>query len=91
MDLGKDYQLVLKPDTFLVDGELITCTGLLSNQKRKTSRWWRDFEGTPPNPVINLIIAKSESPDNMWMMQQEEHTSHNVFWTKMFNLNPPTL
>ena len=42
MDLGKDYQLVLKPDTFLVDGELITCTGLLSNQKRKTSRWWRD-------------------------------------------------
>lgn len=27
MDLGKDYQLVLKLSTCLIDGKLITCTG----------------------------------------------------------------
>ena len=61
MDLGKDYQLVLKLSTCLIDGKLITCTGYCP-VKGEIPPCSGGTEGNPPSVVINLIITTGESP-----------------------------
>ena len=61
MDLGKDYQLVLKLSTCLIDGKLITCTGYCP-VKGGIPPCGGGTEGSPPSLVINLSITKGESP-----------------------------
>lgn len=61
MDLGKDYQLVLKLSTCLIDGKLITCTGYCPVKGGIPPRGG-GTKGSPPCLVINLIITKGELP-----------------------------
>lgn len=48
MDLGKDYQLVLKLSTCLIDGKLITCTGYCPVKGGVLSLAVGGTEGSPP-------------------------------------------
>lgn len=89
IDLGKDYQMALKPlDVWLMGTHHSYRFTVQSN--KENPHMMEGLESTP-NPAVNLIFAQVDHTDNSCMIQCEGHTSHDVFWPKMFNLNPSRL